>query len=65
MIAEKEFLQHVESLLDFCKYPAVHYKVRFFRYFSCNRHYSHNRVVDCTVEVLDFLKQYRINNTGR
>lgn len=37
----------------------------YFRYFSCNRHYSHNRVVDCTMEVLDFLKQYRINNPGR
>lgn len=35
----------------------------YFRYFSCNRHYSHNRVVDCTVEVLSFLKKYMENNT--
>lgn len=34
----------------------------YFRYFSCNRHYSHNRVVDCTVEVLSFLKKYMENN---
>lgn len=34
----------------------------YFRYFSCSRHYSHNRVVDCTVEVLDFLKKYMENN---
>lgn len=35
----------------------------YFRYFSCNRHYSHNRVVDCTVEVLSFLKKYMENNS--
>lgn len=34
----------------------------YFGYFSCNRHYSHNRVVDCTIEVLSFLKQYMKNN---
>lgn len=34
----------------------------YFKYFSCNRHYSHNRVVDCTIEVLSFLKQYMENN---
>lgn len=34
----------------------------YFGYFSCNRHYSHNRVVDCTVEVLNFLKKYMENN---
>ncbi len=34
----------------------------YFGYFSCNRHYSHNRVVDCTIEVLDFLRQYMENN---
>lgn len=34
----------------------------YFGYFSCNRHYSHNRVVDCTIEVLSFLKLYMENN---
>lgn len=37
----------------------------YFGYFSCNRHYSHNRVVDCTMEVLCFLKQYLNNNDSR
>lgn len=30
----------------------------YFGYFSTNRNYRHNRVVDCTMEVLDFLKRY-------
>ena len=34
----------------------------YFEYFSCNKHYSHNRVVDCTIEVLRFLKTYMENN---
>ncbi len=34
----------------------------YFGYFSCNRNYKHNRVVDCTVEILDFLKHYIENN---
>ncbi len=34
----------------------------YFGYFSCNRNYKHNRVVDCTVEILDFLKHYIDNN---
>lgn len=34
----------------------------YFGYFSCNRHYQHNRVVDCTMEILSFLKQYIENN---
>ena len=34
----------------------------YFGYFSCNRHYQHNRVVDCTMEILSFLKQYIDNN---
>lgn len=34
----------------------------YFGYFSCNRNYRHNRVVDCTVEVLDFLKRYVDHN---
>lgn len=34
----------------------------YFGYFSCNRHYQHNRVVDGTMEILKFLKQYLDNN---
>lgn len=34
----------------------------YFKYFSCSRHYSHNRVADCTVEVLSFLEQYMEHN---
>lgn len=30
----------------------------YFGYFSCNRQFAHNRVVDCTMEVLCFLKKY-------
>lgn len=36
----------------------------YFGYFSCNRNYKHNRVVDCTVEVLEFLKHYIDNNAA-
>lgn len=35
----------------------------YFGYFSCNRKYSHNRVVDCTMEILFFLRAYIENNT--
>ena len=34
----------------------------YFGYFSCNRHYQHNRIVDCTMEILSFFKQYIENN---
>lgn len=34
----------------------------YFDYFSCNRNYKFNRVVDCTIEILDFLKHYIDNN---
>ncbi len=34
----------------------------YFGYFSCNRNYRHNRAVDCTIEILNFLKQYYDNN---
>ena len=34
----------------------------YFGYFSCNRHYQHNRVVDCTMEILSFMKKYLDNN---
>lgn len=33
----------------------------YFGYFSCSRHYSHNRVVDCSMEILSFLKKYLEN----
>lgn len=36
----------------------------YFGYFSCNRNYKHNRVVDCTIEILNFLKHYIDNNTA-
>ena len=34
----------------------------YFGYFSCNRHYQHNRVVDGSMEILKFLKKYLDNN---
>ena len=34
----------------------------YFGYFSCNRSYAHNRVVDCSMEILKFLKAYLDNN---
>ena len=30
----------------------------YFGYFSCNRSYRHNRIVDCSMEILSFLKKY-------
>jgi hypothetical protein len=35
----------------------------YFGYFSTNKNYKHNRVVDCSMEVLSFLKKYLDNNT--
>lgn len=35
----------------------------YFGYFSCNRSYAHNRIVDCNMEILKFLKAYLDNNT--
>ncbi|MCL2159398.1 MAG: hypothetical protein FWH48_08325, partial [Oscillospiraceae bacterium] len=34
----------------------------YFGYFSTNKNYRHNRMVDCTLEVLSFLKKYLDNN---
>lgn len=34
----------------------------YFKYFSCNRHYAHNRIVNASMEVLNFLKRYIVNN---
>ena len=42
--------------------PQVNDPWGYFGYFSCNRHYQHNRVVDCTMEILSFLKKYIENN---
>jgi hypothetical protein len=35
----------------------------YFGYFSTNRNYKHNRMVDCTMEVLSFLKTYLDHNS--
>lgn len=42
--------------------PQVNDPWGYFGYFSCNRHYKHNRVVDGTMEILNFLKKYIDNN---
>ena len=42
--------------------PQVNDPWGYFGYFSCNRHYKHNRIVDCTMEILNFFKQYIENN---
>jgi hypothetical protein len=34
----------------------------YFGYFSTNRYYARNRIADCTMEVLSFLKKYIDNN---
>ncbi len=34
----------------------------YFGYFSCNRNYCHNRIVDCSMEILSFMKKYIENN---
>ena len=34
----------------------------YFGYFSCTRNHAHNRVVDCSVEVLSFLSAYLERN---
>ncbi len=42
--------------------PQVNDPWGYFGYFSCNRHYKHNRVVDGTMEILNFLKKYVDHN---
>lgn len=37
----------------------------YFGYFSTNRNYKHNRVVDCTMEILNFLKKYVDHNDAK
>lgn len=34
----------------------------YFGYHSCSRKYAHNRMVDCSMEILGFLKTYLDNN---
>ena len=34
----------------------------YFGYFSTNKNYKHNRIVDCTMEILNFLKIYIDHN---
>lgn len=34
----------------------------YFRYFSVNRNYRHNKIVDCSMEILDILNEYRLRN---
>lgn len=35
----------------------------YFGYFSTNRNYQHNRITDCTIEILNFLKKHIDGNT--
>lgn len=42
--------------------PQVNDPFGYFGYFSLNRHYAKNRVIDCTTEVLNFLGNYIANN---
>lgn len=35
----------------------------YFGYFSTSRNYNHNRVIDCSMEILSFLKKYIDNNS--
>ncbi len=34
----------------------------YFNYFSTNRNYKYNRIVDCSIEVLDMIKRYLDHN---
>ncbi len=36
----------------------------YFGYFSTNRNRQHNRIVDCSMEILSFLKEYLKKNPG-
>ncbi len=35
----------------------------YFGYFSLNKNYTHNRIVDCNIEILSFIKKYIDNNS--
>ena len=42
--------------------PQVKEPWGYFGNFSTNRKYAHNRVADCTMEILSFLAKYLENN---
>ena len=52
--------QNADGLWDFG--PQIKDPWGYFGYFSTNRNYKHNRVVDCTMEILNFLKVYLDHN---
>jgi hypothetical protein len=52
--------QNSDGLLDFGK--QIKDPWGYYGYFSTNKNYKHNRVVDCTLEILSFLKKYIDNN---
>jgi len=52
--------QNQDGLWDFG--PQIKDPWGYFGYFSLTRKYAHNRVVDCSMEVLSFLKKYIENN---
>ncbi len=54
--------QNAQGLWDYG--PQVKDPWGYFGNFSINRKYAHNRVVDCTMEILSFLYRYLENNTG-
>jgi hypothetical protein len=52
--------RNADGLWDFG--PQIKDPWGYFGYFSTNRNYRHNRVVDCSMEVLSFLGKYIKNN---
>ena len=52
--------QNARGLWDYG--PQIKDPWGYFGNFSTNRKYAHNRVVDCTIEILSFLYQYLENN---
>ena len=52
--------RNADGLWDFG--PQVKDPWGYFGYYSTNRNFKHNRVVDCTIEVLSFFRKYLDNN---
>ncbi len=52
--------QNADGLWDWG--PQIKDPWGYFGYFSTNRNYKHNRIVDCSMEILNFLKNYIDNN---
>ena len=52
--------RNVDGLWDYG--PQVKDPWGYFGYFSTNRSYKHNRVVDCTMEILSFMRTYLEHN---